>query len=122
MDASGAMVELDSRHPGCPVLHVSFDQLASQEDFEGIWACAPLLHEPHRSMPEVLERLARALNAGGVIYASFKHGAGETVRSGRLFNDYNEAKTRLLLDDCPELGLIKVWGITDLRRGRDDTV
>ncbi len=122
MDASGAMVELASRHLGRPVLHMSFDQLAFQGSFEGIWACASLLHVPHCSMPEVLARLAEALNTDGVIYASFKHGAGETVRSGRLFNDYSEDGFRLLLDDCPDLRLVKMWRTEDLRTGRNDTV
>lgn len=120
LDASEAMVELASRHIGRPVLHMSFDQVRFREHFDGVWASASLLHVPRRSMAEVLERLGMALKAGGVMYASFKDGEGETIRDGRLFNDYDERSLRDLLQSHPDLVPLEVWRTTDLRPDRND--
>src|SRR5829696_2513263 len=89
-DASEAMARLASRRTGLPVLRLSFDRVGFEVGFDGVWACASLLHVPRRDMPGVLHRLARALEPHGVLYASFRHGDGEAVRGGRLFSDYRE--------------------------------
>ena len=120
LDASEALVELASQHIGRPVLHMSFDQVRFREHFDGVWACASLLHVPERSLPQVLEQLGKALKQGGVMYASFKYGEGESVRAGRLFTDYDEESVSALLRSRPDLGILKVWRTTDLRPGRGD--
>jgi SAM-dependent methyltransferase len=115
LDASEAMVKLASHHIGRPVLHMSFDQVQFREHFDGVWACASLLHVPRHSMAQVLEQPGMALKAGGVMYASFKYGEGEAVRDGRLFNDYDEGSLRDSLRNRPELEILKLWRTTDLR-------
>jgi SAM-dependent methyltransferase len=121
-DASEAMVELASHHIGRPVLHMSFDQVQFREHFDGVWASASLLHVPKHSMLKALERLGIALQTGGVMYASFKYGDEESVRNGRLFNDYSEVSLRRLLETRPELKLVRLWRTTDLRPECSDTV
>jgi hypothetical protein len=120
MDASASMAELASRFIGRPVLRQSFDQVRFRERFDGVWACASLLHVPKRSLPKVLKRLGTPLKVGGVMYASFKLGEGEAVRGGRLFNDYDEGSFTDLLRSCPVLGTLEVWRTADLRPDRDD--
>jgi SAM-dependent methyltransferase len=120
LDASQAMVEHASRHIGRPVLHMSFDQVRFREHFDGVWACASLLHVPGHGMAEVLERLGTALKTGGVMYASFRYGEGEAIRGDRLFNDYDETNLDDLLRGRRDLGLLKVWRTTDLRPDRGD--
>ena len=120
LDASEAMVELASQHIGRPVLHMSFDQVRFREHFDGIWACASLLHVPAHSMAEVLRQLGLALKVGGVMYASFKYGEGESVRDGRLFTDYDEGSLRDLLRNRPEFVMHKLWRTTDLRPNCND--
>jgi SAM-dependent methyltransferase len=122
LDASEAMTKLASRHIGRPVLRMSFDEVWFRDRFDGVWACAPLLHVPREHMPRVLERLVLALRAGGVMYASFKYGEEEGVRDGRLFSDYSEDKFRRLLDTRCDMQLIRLWRTTGVRPGSSDTV
>jgi SAM-dependent methyltransferase len=122
LDASETMVELASQHIGRPVLHMSFDQVQFRARFDGVWACASLLHVPRHDLPKVLERLGEALRPGGVMYSSFKYGKAEVIRNGRLFSDYNEVSFRRLLETRPEMRLVKLWRTTDLRPGCNDTV
>jgi 2-polyprenyl-3-methyl-5-hydroxy-6-metoxy-1,4-benzoquinol methylase len=71
----------------CKVL--VFQDLAFRDEYDGIWACASLLHVPKRDVPDVLNRFTQALKPGGVLYISLKEGQGErTEEDGRFFNYY----------------------------------
>ena len=82
-----------------PVL--CFEDVAWQERFDGIWACASLLHVAPADLPDVLRRLQRALRPGGVMFFNFKYGQGQRHSpDGRRFTDMDEAGVRALLDAC----------------------
>lgn len=118
-DASQAMVELASRHTNHPVLRLSFHDIEFKERFDGVWACASLLHVPRRAINEALLRLLTSLKAGGLLYASFKYGDGEVTRNGRLFNNYNEETFRSLLRTyTTEQEIVRLWRTADLRPGQ----
>ena len=96
-----------------PVL--CFEDVAWQERFDGIWACASLLHVAPADLPDVLRRLQRALRPGGVMFFNFKYGQGQRHSpDGRRFTDMDEAGVRALLDALPELSCL------DMRTGEDD--
>ena len=57
--------------------------------FDGIWACASLLHVPSNELVEVLNKCYIALKENGVMYCSFKYGGYEGERTGRFFIDLN---------------------------------
>ena len=86
-DASLEMVKIASIRLGKPVFHQKFQAFESKVLFDGIWACASLLHVSNQELPEVLQRLSKALVIDGVLYASFKYGDSEVWRNGRFFND-----------------------------------
>src|ERR1700712_1494608 len=105
-DGSAKMAELARTRSGLPVLHKRFDEVDWQDTFDGIWACASLLHVPRAELPDVMARLARALKPGGVFYLSFKYGAGDRHANERDFTDMDEtllaaavAQTDLTLAD-----------------------
>ncbi len=121
MDASMAMAELSSRLIGRPVLRLSFDRIEFEQQFDGVWACASLIHVLHDAMPEAVGQLLRSLKDGGVMYMSFKYGQGEQVRDGRLFNYYEEESFKMLLRAYPQLRLVKLWRTADFRSDHTDT-
>jgi 2-polyprenyl-3-methyl-5-hydroxy-6-metoxy-1,4-benzoquinol methylase len=61
-DCSPPMVELAARYTGLPVQQLRFQDLRFEELFDGIWACASLLHVPIRDEVAVFKRLIRALS------------------------------------------------------------
>ncbi len=66
----------DSR-PSAPVLkvlHLTFDQIDWREEFDGVWACASLLHLPSPQLQIALNRMIGGLRRGGVLYVSLKEG------------------------------------------------
>lgn len=117
-DASSTLATLAERHTGQPVQVLRFQDLAWRREFDGIWACASLLHVPAADLPEALGRLALALRLGGVLYASFKYGRGEREHGGRRFTDIDEAGLRALLAQVPGLTELETWVTEDLRPGR----
>jgi SAM-dependent methyltransferase len=108
-DISPELVKLASNLIGEEVLQLSFSDLRFENRFDGIWACASLLHVLKTDMRQTLLKLSRALKQGGVLYASFKYGNTERIRRGRHFSDYDEASFDNLLGDLPDLTLIRYW-------------
>lgn len=116
IDGSPAMARLASAYAGQPCRVLSFDELAFEQEFDGIWACASLLHVAKRDMAAVLRRFARALTPAGVIYISLRQGDGERViADGRFFNYYTAGEFRDVVAQVPALREIAFW-ITAERR------
>ena len=119
-DASPELARLARRHIGQDVLVMRLEEMDWQQTFDGIWACASLLHVPAAGLAEVMARLARALKPGGILYASFKHGPGEREHDGRRFTDLDESGLNALIAQVSSLSLIETWVTGDLRPGRGD--
>lgn len=119
MDASAQMVEAARALTGQPVLQMRFQEIEWADEFDGIWACASLLHVPRAEMDDVWRRLIKAVKPGGVGFMSFKQGRGEGVRNGRFFNDYDEEELRALIEAREQLALLRLWATLDVRKGRE---
>jgi SAM-dependent methyltransferase len=86
IDASPAMVRAACER-GLDARLVIFQQMEFEACFDGIWACASLLHVPHAEKVDVLHRFARALKPNGILYVSLKEGTHEHVgEDGRFFS------------------------------------
>jgi len=119
-DASPTLAALAETHLGQPVAVLRFEDITWRARFDGIWACASLLHVPMAELPGVLQRMAAALKPGGVLYASFKYGTGEREHKGRRFTDLDEARLMELLQAVPELVELETWTTSDRRPDRAD--
>ena len=113
------MVEAATRLTGLPVWRMRFQDMDFRDAFDGIWACASLLHVPKREIAEVLSRCIRALKLQGACYMSFKLGEGEVRRNGRLFNNYTEESLTHLLALYETLDIVSLWVTRDIRPERN---
>ncbi|MBK3780309.1 class I SAM-dependent methyltransferase [Paraburkholderia aspalathi] len=87
-DGSAEMAQLASEFLGMPVPALRFQDLEYSAQFDGIWACASLLHLEPQELDDVFARLFKALKPGWILYASFTHGADSArFEEGRLFSD-----------------------------------
>lgn len=97
-DGSRKMAQLASEYTGLDVLHITFDEMTWQDEFDAIWANASLLHLPMLDLLPVFVKLAHALKRGGVMYVSFKWGQGNrTDDKGRHFTYCDEVNFPALL-------------------------
>ena len=110
LDASQELATLASDFIGKPVEIISFYELNYFNAFDGIWACASLLHCPKAEMGSILKRITYALKPQGLVYMSFKLGVGERIdEKGRFFNDYTEMELVDLLKTQHCLSLVDSW-------------
>jgi len=117
-DASEEMVRLASQLLGQPVLHMTFEDLNLPDEYDGIWACASLLHVERTQLPAVIAELAKYLKPGGVFYMSFKYGNEEYWKDGRYFNCLDEDHLLTILQNLPELTVEGMFITTDVRPDR----
>ena len=115
-DASQAMCSVAKELFGVDARLESFDELSAQGEYDGIWACASLLHVRRRDLPEAFQRAADALKPEGVLYASFKLGDFEGERGGRWYTDLDEGALAELSRQWFEPA--KIWVTGDVRPGR----
>ena len=87
-DASSRCVEHARRLTGLQIEQLRFEEMDFDAEFDGIWACASLLHLSHGQLEEVLAHFHRALRKHGVVYLSFKEGPEDTQRGTRHFTNF----------------------------------
>lgn len=117
-DASPAMVAATQAHAAVETRLMQFEDFTWEHSFEGIWACASLLHVADADLPGVVERLAAHLVPDGALYLSFKRGTGERVKDGRRFTDMTEETLAALLDRSGVFGEPDIWESRDCRPDR----
>jgi SAM-dependent methyltransferase len=120
IDASEAMAAATSRLTGQAARLMTFDEMPFVEEFDGIWACASVLHVSRAETPRVWANFIRALKTEGVWYLSFKLGTNEEFRNGRLFNDHTESSLVATIDSFPGLTIIDIWQSPDVRSSRSE--
>lgn len=119
IDGSEELCKLASEFVGQKVQCIRFQNMTFENEFDGIWACATLLHVPSNELIQVLVKLKRALKLEGVLYASFKYGSFEGERNSRYFTDLTEETAEELLKECG-LKIEEMWITGDVREGRED--
>ena len=120
IDGSTELCRLASIYTGIEVRHMLFQELNEREKYDGIWACASILHLNKAELSGVFEKMSRALKKNGIIYTSFKYGDFEGMRNGRYFTDFTEELFAALLNNIPLLTIEKQWITGDARQGRED--
>ena len=119
VDGSVELAKLASDYIGQEVIVSSFQEYKPDQMFDGIWACASLLHLSMADIERVVSRLARSLNVGACFYASFKYGDFSGERNGRFFTDMTEERFTELMKGIPKLGIQKFFVTEDVRPGRE---
>lgn len=120
IDAVPAMCKAALELSGINAECMSVLDLDRRNEFDGVWACASLLHLKMQELPEAFSRIRRALKTGGIFYASFKLGEFSGVRNGRYFTDMTEEVLQSLAEQSGGLQIEEVFITSDARKGRED--
>ena len=118
VDGSEELCTAASEYSGVKVRCKEFFELDAEEQYDGIWACASVLHVEKDRLPELFRIMATALKPGGVMYLSFKYGDFSGIREGRLFTDLTEVSFRELLIGFNNLRIEEEWISEDSRSDR----
>ncbi len=119
-DGSEKLCKIASANTGIQVRHMLFEELNSESCYDGIWACASILHLDKLRLQETFTKMAAALKPDGVIYTSFKCSEFEGERRGRYFTDFTEESFRSWIKPTEALTIEKTWLNGDVRAGRSE--
>ncbi len=117
-DGSESLCRIASEFTGIPVRKMDFSELDECGKYDGIWACASILHLPKDELKAVLEKMLRAAKPGGYLYVSFKYGEFEGYRTGRYFTDLTKKNFRDLTAGMTGIKIVSEWVTSDVRPGR----
>lgn len=120
IDGSKELCKIASEYTGTQVKQMLFAELDEVEVYDGVWACASILHVERKQLPDIMKKIAIATKKGGVVYTSFKYGDFEGVRNGRFFTYLTEESFGDLLKNVPELMIEKLWVSADVRAERGE--
>lgn len=120
VDGSIEMVKLSTELTERQTLHLTFDEINFNEEFDGVWACASLLHVPRNKIDSIFKKIYLALKKSGVFYSSYKYGNKEEIRNGRFFNNYDKKSFNELLKNHPYFSILEMKITFDVRKGREN--
>ena len=120
VDGSSELCRRASEFTGISVRQMFFQELDISNRYDGVWACASIIHLPKDDLFEVLKRIVVALHTGGILYTSFKYGTYEGLRNGRYFTDFTEETLTAFWSKIKGLQTIETWITGDVRPGREE--
>ncbi len=74
IDGSKEMCDFATRFAGCPIQHISFDDMKFENQFDAIWANNSLVHYSGKELAAIVPKFLDYLKVGGIWYMSFFHG------------------------------------------------
>lgn len=118
VDGSKEMCKAAEKLTHQSVICSTFQDFFTTESFDGIWACASLLHLKKDEIKSVAQKLSKMIKKEGILYMSFKYGDSSKVRNGRFFTDLTEESFKELFKDVSTLFTWKYTITSDVRPGR----
>lgn len=122
MDSSSSLARLAEEYSGVRVIVSKFENMSFQEAFNGIWACASLLHSEKQLMTKILKNFHLALVLDGILFISVREGKGRMcAEDGRIYTFYSLQEISELIENA-EFEIISSWKTKDVIEGRDELV
>ena len=79
--------------------------------FDGVWACASLLHSDN--LPLAFNSINKALKEDGIAYVSMKLGSGTAIENGRFYQYVDENSLKKLCDES-NFSIVSTYFSNDL--------
>lgn len=96
IDGSEEICKEASKYTGIKVKQMLFEELNDQNIYDGIWACASILHLSTNDLLRVFHKMNKALKENGIIYTSFKYGEDELWNLMPMDASLNSSKSNRL--------------------------
>ena len=120
IDGSKELCMKSSKLTGIDIKHMFFQDINFDKRFDGIWACASLLHLSKEDLIEGINKLKLAMTSRGVLYISYKYGEFCGLRNGRYFLDLTEGVLNKIIGIVGGLKVKETYISVDVRPGREN--
>jgi len=119
-DASEQLCKLATELISQHVRHMYFENIDYENEYDGVWASASLLHVSKSELPNILVRMHRSLKKHGILYASFKEGCKENEKGERFFSDYSREEICEVFEEKGLFDTIECFTTSDVRENRNN--
>lgn len=114
-DGSKEMAKLATEYTGIRVINSTFDSFRSKEKYNGIWACASLVHIPRKEIIGTLLKLCSHLDEGGIFYFSMKYRNVDNEEDSRRFTELDDDFYKFEIKSSKEFSLVDSFLTSDVR-------
>lgn len=114
LDASKELCKLAQQFTGIPVQCCTIQEWEPEKSYDGIWACASLLHLEREDLQVFFKNCHWFLKKNGIMFVSAK----EEIKTGidekeRFFTNFDETLIRELVYDDPRYEMMRLWRTQD---------
>ena len=109
IDGSYEMCKIAKELLNLEVDQINFLDMNYENIFDGVFACASLLHLSKEDLITVLKKVSASLKQDGIFYTCFKLGEENRIDNGKFYNDMTEDKFVSICNNIKELEIIKMW-------------
>lgn len=120
IDGSSELCKLASNYIGIEVKNMLFNELDEVNKYDGVWACAAILHLTLDEIEDVIRKMIIATKNNGIIYISFKYGDFVGDRNGRFYTDMNEENFLEIFSHLENVKMEEQWITTDVLPNREN--
>lgn len=120
LDGAEELCELASIHIRQDVLHMKFDEIDFNNVFDGVWACASLVHVTPDKIDSILKKVIGSMKTDGILYMSFKYGDFAGIQNDRYFKHYKTRTLKEVLNQFDNLEVIDIWKTEEIREDREE--
>lgn len=113
IEGSIELSKLATQYIGQPVKNINFINMEDVDIYDGIWACASLLHLKKEIFSKMLTKLYLSLKKTGVMYISLKIGTDFSTYEGNRFFTYYSRETLYQLLKKTNLNIIDEFVTSD---------
>ena len=105
-DGSESICKLASEYLKMPVKVLEFNELDDEDEYDGIYASASIMHLEHDALAELYPKIISALKPNGILYASFEYGEEDGYKDMCYYTRMTEDKYTEFLRQFPQLKMV----------------
>lgn len=120
LDASMELCKMTENLINQKVICTTFQDMSFDNKFDGIWACASLLHLQNNELPEIIEKCLNLLSNNGVFYLSFKYGDFAGYKGDRYFTYLTEGSFNNIIKRFTGISIKRIFVSNDVRPNREN--
>lgn len=118
IDASSEMIRHCKSLIGDRAILADLEEFETTEKYDGIWACASLLHIPRERLAAAITKYSAMLKPGGCFFMSFKNREQDYKKDGRIFTCFTPPSLEQYLNDLNLFNKIDIYETEDVRPDR----
>lgn len=101
LEPSNELANLIEEEQGVKVVRQKVQDMSYENEFDGVYAIASLLHIPKNEILDVLKRIKSSLKENGVFLLTLKEGVGESLdNQDRFFSYYAVDEIKEILEEA----------------------